>query len=88
MGLVMKLLMGYLDWKNWEEERQMVDRGVGTEDQMTEVWSGGSGEASGSGSGSGSQMLADEDVQMGRAEVRVTEKGGEKEGAAGDKTAP
>jgi hypothetical protein len=55
----------------------MVNRGVDTEEQMTEVQSRGSREVSGSGS---SQTLADQDVEMGRVEVgKLMEEGGEKE---------
>lgn len=53
-----------------------MKRGVGTEEESTEVWSRGNRGTSGSGS---SQTLAEQDVEMGRAEVGV----GEGEGAGG-----
>jgi hypothetical protein len=86
MGNAMKLFTLYFNQKTREEERQMMNRGVGTEEETTDVQSRGSREVSGSGS---SQTLADQDVEMGRAEVgKSTEGSGEKEGDAGDKNVP
>jgi hypothetical protein len=83
MGLAMKEWTWYLYMKSAKKDwrRVGVSRGVGTDEEMltevTEVWSGGSGGTSG---GESSQMLADQDIEMGRAEVGV----GAGEGAGGE----
>jgi hypothetical protein len=82
-GLVMKEWTQYLYMKSAEKDQRRVgvSRGVGTEKvvsmEVTEVWSRGSG---GMSRGESSQTLADQDVEIGRAEVRV----GEGEGAGGE----
>jgi hypothetical protein len=83
MGLAMKEWTWYLYVKSAKKDQRRVgvSRGVGTEEvvltEATEVQSGGSRGTSG---GESSQTLADQDVEMGGAEVGV----GEGEGAGGE----
>jgi hypothetical protein len=90
MGLAMKEVTRYV--RELRAEREMMNRGVGTENEVsmevTEVRSGGSGGTSG---GQSSQTLADQDVEMGGAEVGVGagesaggEEGGEEGGVGGE----
>jgi hypothetical protein len=79
MGLAMKEWTWYMYVKSAKEERRRVgvSRGVGTEEVSMEVWSRENGGTSG---GESSQTLAEQDIEMGRAEVGVSEGAGGEEG--------